>query len=131
MGRQMPEFYKSRAFQLTVLVVAAMSLLVALPILFGVIHPVKMPSNSMAPTIKSNDVFWLEKFSFWARHPERGEIVAHLSDGSDGMPANRLFVKRVIALPNEHLVLSNGTLWIDGHPRTLTNQFGPLAFHHP
>jgi signal peptidase I len=124
-------FYKTRPFQLLVLAIGAVSLLIAIPIVTGIIRPFTMPSNSMAPTIKSNQPMTLERITYWTRDPERGEIVAHLSNGLDGMPANQMFIKRVIGLPNEHLILSNGTLLINGHPITLTNQYGPLTFPNP
>jgi hypothetical protein len=54
-------FYKIRPFQLLVLAIGAVSLLIAIPIVTGIVRPFTMPSNSMAPTIKSNQTMTLER----------------------------------------------------------------------
>ena len=91
----------------------------------------KLPTDSMAPTIRSNTLILIESFTYTLRDPRRGEIVSHLSDGNDGGPKGIKHIKRVIALPNEHLLLSNGLVLINAQPVTITNQFGRLSFPAP
>ena len=85
-----------------------------------------VPTGSMKPTILEGDVILVNraaydlKVPFTTRHlmnwaePEKGEIIV-LKSPDDG---TRL-VKRVIAVPGDHLQLRGDTVWLNGKPAPL------------
>lgn len=73
-----------------------------------------VPSESMYPTIKISDRLMVNKFVFWFKEPQRGDIVvfkppAEINSHDD-------FVKRVIALPGEKLEVKDGRVYINDKP---------------
>ena len=70
-----------------------------------------VPTNSMAPTIRSGDRVGVQTTS--SPTPRRGEIwVFHLP--SPGSRPVSIAVKRVIGLPGESIEVRDGKVWIDG-----------------
>ncbi len=68
-----------------------------------------IPSESMEPTLRSGDRVIIDKVAYRRRLPQRGEIVAFTRPGEPD-----LFVKRVIGLPGETVLIFNGEVRIDG-----------------
>ncbi len=77
-----------------------------------------VPTGSMQPTIMgaagrggvAGDHLLVERFSYLFRDPRRWEIVVfHFP-----LFRERLFVKRLVGLPGEHVEIKDGDLWIDG-----------------
>ncbi|MFA9444743.1 signal peptidase I [Egicoccus sp. AB-alg6-2] len=95
-----------------------------------------IPSTSMAPTLQIDDRMVVEKLTYLAREPRRGEIVVFEGvnfedpalDRSTGarvvrgvgqflgvVPANaRDFVKRVIGVPGDEIVIEEGQVYVNG-----------------
>jgi signal peptidase I len=96
---------------------------------FRVVWTATQASGSMAPTIAANSTVTIESFSYWFRNPQRGEIVVYQTQGLIGTPADQLFIKRVVGLPGEQMIISNGFLFVNGGAVTITNEFGPIIFH--
>ena len=95
-----------------------------------------IPSGSMEPTLQIQDRMIVEKITYRFREPRRGEIVVF--EGEEGapepageswiqktlrgagqflgvVPANaRDFVKRVIGLPGDHIVIRDGVVYVNG-----------------
>jgi signal peptidase I len=83
----------------------------------------------MRPTIIEWDRFLVEKVSYRFRPPKRGDIVVfhptdkanalaneeHLRRGERAVNLDD-FIKRIIGLPGETVAISEGKVWIDGHP---------------
>lgn len=114
-------------------------LLVALVLAFllrtFVVQVFYIPSSSMVPTLLIDDRIVVEKLTYLRREPARGEIVVFEGDepfvAEGGGPATRLarglgrflgvvpmdardFVKRVVALPGDEVLIRGGIVRING-----------------
>ena len=79
-----------------------------------------IPSDSMVPTLKTNDRVIVNKLSYKLHSVHRGDIVVFKTPkGPDGKPIDptiKDLVKRVIALPGETVGEKDGKILIDGKP---------------
>jgi signal peptidase I len=95
-----------------------------------------IPSSSMEPTLQINDRMVVEKVSYRFREPRHGEIAVFEGDdvGYDTgngiqravrgvgqfigiVPASaRDFVKRVVGLPGDQIVIEEGRVFVNGEP---------------
>jgi signal peptidase I len=95
-----------------------------------------IPSKSMEPTLQVDDRMLVEKLTYLVRDPERGDVIVFEGDEvvqtppdasmvARGVrvlgqflgvvPANaRDFVKRVIGLPGDEVVITDGTVFVNG-----------------
>ncbi|MEP6665345.1 MAG: signal peptidase I [Nocardioidaceae bacterium] len=90
--------------------VVAWLLAVAIAVIVGVfaLEPVKIGSQSMAPTLEQGQRVWLDKMTYRWRSPRRGEIVAfHAPD------SGTLTVKRVVGIAGDQVAIRDGALWVD------------------
>jgi signal peptidase I len=71
--------------------------------------PIKVTGASMTPTYRDGSVNFINRLSYAAKPPKRGDVVI-LRDGED------LILKRVIALPGERVELDRGQFRINGQP---------------
>ncbi len=88
-------------------------------ILFLIIHQFFLearfvPTPSMVPNIEVQDRFLSNKTAYWFRKPERFDVVVFKPPAAAGSKED--FVKRVIGLPGERIMLSGGVVYIDGKP---------------
>ena len=70
-----------------------------------------VPERSMSPTILGGDRILVNKFVARKRFPERGDLIVFRAPESAG---GRVFVKRVIALSGDSLVMNGEGLEING-----------------
>ncbi len=69
-----------------------------------------VPSDSMEPTLKVGDLLLVRKDAYKQdRTPRRGDIVLFVREGVPDY-----FVKRVIGLPGEHMIIGSGQVVIAG-----------------
>ena len=89
-------------------------------LVMGLIEPVTVAGNSMAPTLRGGDHLWIDRTQFEHRRPRRGEVVV-LRNPQEG---SQLCVKRVVGLPGETVGLIRGDVWINRRPwmKTLAEQ---------
>jgi signal peptidase I len=135
-------------------VLTAIALLIAFFLRTFVAQAYYIPTDSMQPGLDVGDRIVLDKVSYVAHGPRRGDIVifdSPLQSSSDDaalpvrlvrrgldavglrQPDTDTLVKRVIALPGETVEASNGRVLIDGEPidepylatGTVTASFGP------
>ena len=76
-----------------------------------VFQSVQVDGQSMVPTLKNSDSYWLNRFAYIKGEPRRSDIVA-LKDPQDGT----LVVKRIIALPGQSVYLDHGKVFVDSQP---------------
>lgn len=69
--------------------------------------PVSVDGASMDPTLKDRDYMIENKLIYYFKDIKRGDIVVLKSNGT------RL-VKRVIGLPGENVIASNGSVYVNG-----------------
>jgi signal peptidase I len=74
-----------------------------------VVEPVRVRSDSMAPTVQAGAVLLVDKVTFHARNPHRGDVVV-TSDPRSGQS----IVKRVVAVGGDTVGIDNGVLVVNG-----------------
>jgi signal peptidase I len=74
-----------------------------------VVEPVRVRSDSMAPTLPPGTVLLVDKLTFLAREPHRGDIVVAVDPRSGAS-----IVKRVVAVGGDSVGIANGLLEVNG-----------------
>lgn len=70
--------------------------------------PIIVDGPSMIPTLHDRDQMFVNKFIYRFREPERFDIIVfHATTEKD-------FIKRIIGLPGEHVMVQDGILYING-----------------
>ncbi|MCE2026959.1 signal peptidase I [Sessilibacter corallicola] len=103
-------------------------------------EPFQIPSESMVPTLEVGDFILVNKYTYGIRlpvfrnkiidinEPERGDVMVFFPPGK-----KEYFIKRVIGLPGDKIVLRNNVLYINGEKQpqqfveSVSNQFGDYA----
>ena len=75
-----------------------------------VAEPHKVSGRSMVPNFQDGDMLITNKLATRMFEPVRGEVIILKSPRDNNMD----FIKRVIALPNEKIMISGGKVYIDG-----------------
>ena len=93
-------------------IVIMVALVIAITILLRlfVFIPYEIPSGSMEDTIRTGDMVFSEKISYYMRSPEYGDIVTF----KDPEVAGRVLIKRVIATEGQVVDLVDGKVYVDG-----------------
>ncbi len=96
-----------------------LSVVLALGIRTFVAEARYIPSGSMLPTLEINDRLVVDKIRYDFSDPHRGDIVVFHPPASAGDEASHeAFIKRVIGLPGETVVVKDGQVYVDGAPLT-------------
>ncbi|MBI2097559.1 MAG: signal peptidase I [Candidatus Vogelbacteria bacterium] len=82
--------------------------------------------KSMEPTYRENDLVLVNRLSYFAGPPERGEIVAIKFAGRSLM-----LLKRIIGLPGETVIISDGQISINGTALAEPYLISPLPWNLP
>jgi signal peptidase I len=90
-----------------------------------------VPTGGMAPALAPGDHVLMEGLSLWVREPCRGDIVMFKTDYIPSLPPSRRFVMRVAGEPGDRLRISDGKLYINDNPVTLSNLAGEITYHLP
>lgn len=78
------------------------------------IKPTIVNGQSMYPTLKDKDYLIVNKLAYINQNPQRGDIIVFKTDLIDNNTNKKKdLVKRVIALPGEHIVIKDGEVFID------------------
>jgi len=89
-----------------------------------VFEPFRIPSDSMMPTLLDGDFIVVDKFAYGLRlpitnakilgtgEPRRGDVVVF----HPPMKPSEVWIKRVVGLPGDHVVVRNDRLTIGGKP---------------
>ncbi len=67
---------------------------------------------SMDPTLSDNDLLIMSKISYRLHAPERGDIIV-IQPPTPG--DNRDLIKRIVAVPGDHLRIEGGQIIVNGH----------------
>jgi len=105
-----------------------LTLLLAFAINNFVIVNAQVPTGSMEDTIRTNDRIVAFRLSYLFRSPERFDVVVFR--GPEGDPT--LYVKRILGLPGDRLVIIDGHVYINGSqiPERYDFVKGPLIGNH-
>ncbi len=105
------EFLKSIVsfvFLFELLKTLIISLAIVLPVRYFLVQPFYVKGASMEPSFYDHEYLIIDELSFRLRQPERGEVVVFKYP----LNPNEYFIKRVIALPNERIKISEGQIKI-------------------
>ena len=78
-----------------------------------------VPTGSMENTIMPNDRIIALRLTYYVEKPERGDIVVFKYPDDESV----LYVKRVIGLPGETVVIRDGRVYIDGRETPLPDEY--------
>jgi signal peptidase I len=107
-------------------------LVLVLVVRSAVAEPYHIPSGSMMPTLEVGDFILVTKFSYGVRlpglhtnfvdigEPARGDVVVFRPPWAPG----ESWIKRIVGLPGDRVVVQGGRVWINGEPVTV-DPLGP------
>jgi len=96
--------------------------------LLGLIRLFSVPTTAMSPALDPGDQFVMERLTYLARKPHRGDIVVFATDEIPSIPDHTVNVKRLVGLPGDQLRFSEGILYVNGQPASFRNSRGEI--HH-
>jgi len=103
------------------------AVVVALVINNFIIVNAVVPTASMASTIEVGDRLFANRMAYLFSSPERGDIIVF-----DGTDKDKLFVKRIIGLPGDIILIKDGLVYINDNPLiddytdvVINGSFGP------
>lgn len=73
-------------------------------------QPHQVKGNSMFPTFKNGEYLLTDKVTFRRHEPKRGDVVVFKSP----LDENFDFIKRVLALPGETMMVKDGFVYVNG-----------------
>lgn len=94
----------------------------ALVIIVFLYQPVKVEGTSMTPLLADQERIFINKFVYHYRHIERGDVVVFWYP----MDSSKSFIKRVIGMPGETVVIEQGHVLINNLP--LDEPYVPAQF---
>jgi signal peptidase I len=107
-----PHHSRSRTL-LEYAVTVVVAIVIALAVQAYIIKPYRVPTPSMANTVRAGDRVLIDRILYSHRDIERGDIVVFR-----GGPAvdNQVLLKRVVGLPGDVLSIEEGRLMVNGAP---------------
>ncbi|MGH7911491.1 MAG: signal peptidase I [Candidatus Dormibacteraceae bacterium] len=100
---------RARALLVELLEVVVLAAVLFLAVHFA-IQPVIVSGPSMYPTVTNNQYLIALKYPYYLHNPERGDIIIMKSPYDPDVD----FIKRVIGLPGETILIKGGTIYING-----------------
>jgi len=91
--------------------------LIVVPIRYFLFQPFLVRGQSMEPNFQNNNYLIVDEISYRLNDPQRGDVIVFIPPFS---PSQR-FIKRIIALPGEEVLIKNGNISVskDGKIQTL------------
>ncbi|HEY4498166.1 MAG TPA: signal peptidase I [Candidatus Paceibacterota bacterium] len=75
-------------------------------------QPFLVQGASMEPNFESGDYLLVDEVTYRFREPERGEVIVFRNPANE----NEFYIKRVVGLPGETVIIQDGQVTIDGEP---------------
>jgi len=126
MSKEFKDFLKD------VVSIVAIAFILAMLLRIFVIEARVIPSGSMLPTIQLKDRVMVNKFIYYFKDPQRGDIVVF--DPPDVLNTNQDYIKRVIGLPGDKVEMKNSKVYINDRPlkepylsEPLHYEYGPVV----
>lgn len=99
---------KLGAFFMDILEVIVLAVGIFLIVYLLILRPHKIKGQSMHPTFPDGEYLLTEKVSYYRGNPQRGDVIVFKPPISEDE-----FIKRVIALPGETVMVLNGKVFIN------------------
>lgn len=90
-----------------------LSLVIAL-VITTFVKPTIVKNYSMSPTLEENDFLIINRFLYKRSTPKKGDIVVFQSNLKTDTGEDKLLIKRVIAVPGDHILIREGKVYING-----------------
>ncbi|MFA6999766.1 MAG: signal peptidase I [Candidatus Paceibacterota bacterium] len=87
---------------------AIVALIIVLPIRMWIAQPFVVSGESMYPTFDNGQYLIIDEISYILGNAQRGDVVVFRYPND----TKRFFIKRVIGLPNEKIIVNNGEVTI-------------------
>jgi len=87
---------------------AILALLIVVPIRMFVAQPFVVSGESMFPTFHNGEYLIVDELSYNIGDPKRGDVIVFRFPND----TKRFFIKRIIGLPNEEIIIKNGKIEI-------------------
>jgi signal peptidase I len=107
-----PHHSRSRTL-LEYAVTVVVAIVIALAVQAYIVKPYRVPTPSMANTVRAGDRVLIDRFAYGHRDIDRGDIVVFKGGPAVG---NQVLLKRVVGLPGDVLSIENGRLLVNGQP---------------
>ncbi|MFZ5390838.1 MAG: signal peptidase I [Patescibacteria group bacterium] len=98
--------------------VGLISLAIILPIRYFLVQPFYVKGESMEPNYLNKDYLLIDEISFRFREPARGEVVVLRYPRNE----KEFFIKRVVGLPGDRVVIKDGAVWLSKAGEQLEKQ---------
>jgi len=99
---------KKENFFLEIIKFSLFTLIIVLPFRLYIAEPFIVEGKSMSPTFETGDYLIIDQISYRLSEPERGEIIVFKYPNNP----SRYFIKRIIGLPDETVILNDGKITI-------------------
>jgi signal peptidase I len=87
--------------------------------MLGLIRPFRIPTAAMAPTMLPGDKVVMEEITLHRCNPQRGDIIVFRTEGIPSLPQDQFYIKRVAGCPGEHVLISDGKLYVNDTQLTI------------
>ncbi len=117
---------RSLLFAFETFKIVILALAIVIPIRYFLFQPFLVKGYSMEPNFDNGDYLMVDEVSYHFRAPKRGEVIVF------HYPRNpsELFIKRIIGLPNETVIIDNDTISIikPNNKKEILNESNYLPF---
>jgi signal peptidase I len=86
------------------------SVLASMIIILFLYRPVRVEGTSMLPVLEDQDRLFINEFAYRLGEIHRGDVVVFYYPHD----ISKSYIKRVIALPGDHLRIDHGKVWVNG-----------------
>lgn len=91
----------------------AITLIIAFTFVYFIGLRTSVVGQSMAETLSSGDEILVNRFIYKVTDPKPNDIIVFLPNGNE---KSHYYVKRVIAVPGDTVLIQNGAVYVNGEP---------------
>ena len=102
---------KLGAFFLDITEVVVFAIAIFLFVYLLILQPHKIKGDSMLPNFLDGEYLLTDKLTYRFGEPKRGDVIVFEAPGAGGDE----FIKRIIGLPGEKILVNEGKIHINGH----------------
>ena len=109
--------------------IVVLAFIIVAPIRYFLFQPFIVSGESMMPNFQNGNYLIVDEISYRFSSPQRGDVVVFNAGFIPGF-ANQRFIKRVIGLPGETVIVTSGKVELvkDGKTTTLDEKYLPADF---